>query len=228
MTIDIYKGPGGIDDHAYLNWRYTQFLNRPHSMLDTMSESYFDSTQILLDAAIQNNTDKKADSIIFTILFSFNHFIEIKIKSIINYFVYLDGRNKRLNEILKKDKDGQGYMEPFPKGHNINELTHDLIKVLKDSNLHEIEKTEKRFKHLKSYLSQLNKYQIFKDSKHLDFTRYPMNIKKDKYFYTETDENVTISLYNFKLISSEIEKELSDLYYQLDYIYEIREEHNYL
>ncbi|WP_342388136.1 hypothetical protein [Salinicoccus bachuensis] len=222
MKIDIYKGPGGHNNHAYLNWRYSKFTKDEHTMLDTMSESYFDSSQILLDAAINNNTDKKADSIIFAILFSFNHYIELKIKAIINSYVYLDKDNKRLKEILQKEENGEQYFVPFPKGHNINELTCDLIKILKDSNLPKIEKTEKRFKYLKSYLSQLNKYQIFKDSKHLDFTRYPLNIKKDRYFYTETTDNITISLYNFKVISTKIEEELSMLYHQLLYVEELK------
>lgn len=224
MKIDIYKGPGGINSHAYLNWRYSKFANDEHIMLDTMSESYFNSSQILLDAIINDNTDKKADSIIFTILFSFNHYIELKIKAIINCFVYLDKDNKRLKEILQKEENGEQYFLPFPEGHKISEMKSDLIKIVKDSNLQTIEKTEKRFKYLKSYMDQLNKYQILKDSKHLDFARYPMKIGNDKYFYADTTENVTISLHNFKSISAKVEQELSGLYNQLLYVEELKDQ----
>lgn len=217
MEINIFKGPGTHNDHAYLNWRYSTFTKYPYDKFDIMAESYFDATQILLDNIIQNNYDKRADSVIFSILFSFHHYVEVKIKAIMNYYVYLDSNNKALIKYLGTQKNGDTVLKPYPDNeHNIYRLYKELTKIIKFSNLTKIEKSDKRFIYLQSYLEQINKYQIFRDSPQLDFTRYPIGKKEKNYFYTNTEKNITISPINFKKISNEIELELSGLFYQLE------------
>lgn len=215
--INIFNGPGNHNDHAFLNWRYSIFTKAPYDKFDVMSESYFDATQILLDNIIENNDDKRADSVIFSVLFSFHHYIEIKIKAIMNYYVNIEPSNPALIKYLGKTEEGSLVLKPYPNNeHNINQLFKELMKIIKSSSLKYIEKSDSRFEYLKSYLKQINKYQIFKDSPQLDFTRYPIGKKEKNYFYTDTNKNITISPINFKKISKHIELELSELFYQLE------------
>ncbi|TDM10447.1 hypothetical protein [Macrococcus lamae] len=212
MKIDIFNNHDGINKHAFLNWRFT-FKDRP-SLFDTMSEAYYESTNILVNECINDNSDKKADSLIFPILFSLNHYIELRLKSIIAYFYLLESDNDHISNIKNN---------PF-SSHNISELMSIVVKLLNHTNLYKIEKDLKRFKQTNSYISQLNEYQIFKISPHMDFSRYPMNKSEKTYFYAETYENVTISLTNLKEIFSLVADELNGLYYQLEYIHELKKE----
>ncbi|EGQ1288498.1 hypothetical protein GA135_11705, partial [Staphylococcus pseudintermedius] len=118
MKIDIFNNHDGINKHAFLNWRFT-FKDRP-SLFDTMSEAYYESTNILLIECINDNSDKKADSLIFPILFSLNHYIELRLKSIIAYFYLLESDNDHISNIKNN---------PF-SSHNISELRSIVVKLL--------------------------------------------------------------------------------------------------
>ncbi len=212
MKIDIFNNHDGINKHAFLNWRFT-FKDRP-SLFDTMSEAYYESTNILLMECVNDNSDKKADSLIFPILFSLNHYIELRLKSIIAYFYLLESDNDYISNINKN---------PFST-HNICELMSDVVKLLNHTSLNGIEKDKKRFKQTNSYIRQLNEYKIFNVSPHMDFSRYPMNKYEKTYFYAETFENVTISLTNLKESISLASEELNGLYYQLEHIHDLKKE----
>ncbi|HEC2161380.1 TPA: hypothetical protein R1902_002462, partial [Staphylococcus delphini] len=92
------------------------------------------------------------------------------------------------------------------------------------SNLPKIEKDKERFSTLSSYLKQLNKYQIFRDSPNMDFTRYPHSKNNGEYFYVKTYKNVTISLVGLSKIKDEVRIELEGLSDQLEYYNELKKE----
>lgn len=220
MEINLFTNYDGIDKHAYMNWR---FWNKSEKyILEVMSDSYLDATTTLLKECLMDNQDKKADSLVFPILFSFNHYIELKLKSIFAYYNYLENNNKHL--ITMREKNIIKLNTPYPHTHNINTLFKNIENTILASNLPKIEKDKERFSTLSSYLKQLNKYQIFRDSPNMDFTRYPNSKNKGAYFYVKTYKNVTISLVGLSKIKDEVRIELEGLSDQLEYYNELKKE----
>ena len=69
-----------IDKTAYMNWR-----TRPHQPIHDMmiiADGYMKAAIMLAQDCLQDNMDKKADIVVFPILFSANHAIELYLKSI--------------------------------------------------------------------------------------------------------------------------------------------------
>ena len=64
-----------IDKTAYMNWR-----TRPHQPIHDMmiiADGYMKAAIMLAQDCLQDNMDKKADIVVFPILFSANHAIEL-------------------------------------------------------------------------------------------------------------------------------------------------------
>lgn len=71
-----------IDKTAYMNWR-----TRPHQPIHDMmiiADGYMKAAIMLAQDCLQDNMDKKADIVVFPILFSANHAIELYLKSMIS------------------------------------------------------------------------------------------------------------------------------------------------
>ena len=69
-----------IDKTAYMNWR-----TRPHQPIHDMmiiADGYMKAAIMLAQDCLQDNMDKKADIVVFPMLFSANHAIELYLKSI--------------------------------------------------------------------------------------------------------------------------------------------------
>lgn len=65
---------------AYMNWRTRQ--HEPIQSMNVIAYGYFQSAILLAEECIKDNYDKKADVLIFPMLFSVNHAIELYEKSI--------------------------------------------------------------------------------------------------------------------------------------------------
>lgn len=98
-----------IDKTAYMNWR-----TRPHQPIHDMmiiADGYIKAAIMLAQDCLQDNMDKKADIVVFPILFSANHAIELYLKSI----------NWSLNMLLNEK-------ESFCGGHDIRQIWHTVKK----------------------------------------------------------------------------------------------------
>ncbi|MCO4095951.1 hypothetical protein CW676_03285 [Macrococcoides caseolyticum] len=208
MKFSIYNGPGDHTEHAYLNWRFWTH-SEENEKLNQMSEFYLEATKTLLNATLKDNHDKKADSLIFPILFSFNHFIELKLKAILILYAKLEPDNEQILSTFKNDTSIRF------KGHQINKYLDIIVKITSKTNINGIERKGKRFKYSKLYMDQLKEYDIFNESPNLDLSRYPLDKNNKQYFYSSTYDNVTISLINLGKMITHIEIELNGLYDQL-------------
>ncbi|WP_010024520.1 hypothetical protein [Sporolactobacillus inulinus] len=93
---DIFSYNSDIDKNAYINWR-TERFDPIHNMM-TLADGFMDASLILAEQCLKDNRDKKADIIIYPILFNANHSIELYLKAIMWI----------LNLILKNDKRVEG------------------------------------------------------------------------------------------------------------------------
>ena len=108
----FFRANRDIRKNAYLNWRMVRQGDWGSEFL-VLAEGYFNSAYHLLDICLKDNADKKADIIIFPILFNIVHGIELSLKAI----------NCYLNMILK-----DWYEQKIEGGHNIKQLSDDAIK----------------------------------------------------------------------------------------------------
>lgn len=97
-----------IDKTAYMNWRTRQ--HQPIHDMMIIADGYMKAAIMLAQDCLQDNMDKKADIVVFPMLFSANHAIELYLKSI----------NWSLNMLLNMK-------ESFCGGHDIRQIWHGIV-----------------------------------------------------------------------------------------------------
>ena len=192
-----------IERNAYLNWR-TNHRDYLHN-LGVLAEGYKDSAIYLAKTALDDNWDKKADAIIFSILFNANHAIELYLKEIL-WCQYI---------LLEKNQKIEG-------GHDIrylfNSVSNRTDEVLKKYDF----LTEKKkdfnimMKNLKMYIDELYDKLMMTNQKgdpisNMDFSRYPFSKDYQEHFYVKETENVVVDLDNFVERFTEIGDNLDTL-----------------
>ena len=195
---------------AYLNWR-TKPIDKIHN-LGVIAEGYKDSALYLTKVALENIDDKKADAIIFSILFCANHAIELYLKEIL-----------WCQDILLEKKP------QLEGGHNIRHLykavSNRVDKVLKkyDSLIETKKEYNKMTNNLMQYIDELYEKLDMTDQngKHIfnmDFSRYPFSTNYQEHFYVKEYDNVVVDLENFMERMSEVTgnlNTLSEFFYSL-------------
>lgn len=68
-----------IDKNAYLNWRLN--YHDPLQNMIAMADGYITSIKVNVEACLKNPYEKQADILIFPMLFSLNHGIELYLKA---------------------------------------------------------------------------------------------------------------------------------------------------
>jgi len=174
---DIYK-------NAYMNWSTDK--HQPIHNLYAFAEGYFDSAVLSIKACLVDNSDHKADGLIFPILFSMNHAIELYEKSIC----------WSLNILL-------GYKSTFADNHDIREIWYTAKqKITKYGFDYGREEADflKMIAPLEKYLNEIYRSIMtddFNNAYHnIDFSRYPTNNKFENHFYVKQHDNVVIDLEN--------------------------------
>lgn len=182
-----------------------------------IAEGFMASAILLAETAIKDNMDKKADIIIFPILFNTNHAIELYLKAII----------WELNILLDNDNKIEGQ-------HNIKQIFSVV-----NSRVNDFEDDKDRRKRFKEMVSNLDAYikELFnlienstasRRRDNMDFSRYPFNQDYDNHFYIDELDNVVIDLENFIVRFKEIGKNLNLIsnHYLYDFIEMINESDN--
>ena len=195
----VFKHNAEIKKTAYMNWRIDQ-NQKIHNML-VIADGYTKAAMLLLDDCIKDNCDKKADIVIFPILFSVNHAIEL----------YLKGTNWALNNLLEND-------EKFCGGHDIRQIWNTVKGLVKkfERDVQRKQKFKEFTKELEEYINELyaniDKADTApKKMKNMDFSRYPMNSNNINHFFIETFENVVVDLESLKMKFEIIINDLSCL-----------------
>ena len=98
-----------IEKTAYMNWRTRH--HQPIHDMTVIADGYMKAAIMLAEECLQNNEDKKADIVVFPMLFSANHAIELYLKAI----------NWSLNMLL-------GVNEFYCGGHDIRQIWNTVKK----------------------------------------------------------------------------------------------------
>ena len=192
-----------IRKNAYMNWRTDQ--NDPIRNLIILADGYYKASRILVDAVLADNKDKKADALVYPMVFDLNQSMEL----------YLKASQWMLNKL-------NGVTNTFEGGHNLIGLYNTMLRLIKDfaNNHPSFKYNQKAFKHLMSgadwYINELKNIIPEKEWKAMDFPRYPMmRDKATPHFYISNLDNVTIDMEYFKMRAEEIHEAFESLTMQL-------------
>jgi hypothetical protein len=171
------------EDHrriAFLNWRFQdndEILN-----LFNMGEGYLDASIVLARECLRNNQHKQADIIVFPMVTSANHGIEL----------YLKGYLWTLNFLLNRERKIEGR-------HDIKQILQTVKTRIRDyKGAAYLKYFKKQVVELDNYISELyKKINSTPQNDKLDFSRYPFDKKYENHFCVETLGNVEIDLENF-------------------------------
>ena len=184
---EVFTYNRDIDKTAYLNWRTEN--HEPIHNMNVIADGYMQSSLILAKRCLEDNTDKKADILIYPMLFSVNQAIELYVKSIC----------WSVNILL-------GYKSSYKENHDIRGIWLTAKQKISELGFNISGSNEVVFKDmikvLDSYLDELYR-KIGKNGDiniafyNIDFSRYPLNNKQEKHFYVEQYDNVVVDLENF-------------------------------
>ena len=133
----IFESSGDINKNAYLNWN-TDKHDTAHNFY-VLAKDFEEAAITLMKAVLENNKDKKADSLIMPIFYCIDQSIEVYLKAIIQL------RNHALN-----------IQEKIYNKHDIYTLFEKMRDKLDSKE--SIDDFEKCFKALSSYIEELYKY----------------------------------------------------------------------
>ena len=195
----IFKDNASIERTAYMNWRTRQ--DQPIYDMLIIADGYMKAAIMLGKNCLEDNRDKKADIVVFPMLFSANHAIELYLKAI----------NWSLNILLNKN-------EIFCGGHDIRQIWNIVKKRISEF---EIDKNKRKqfkdkTKKLEDYISELyekidKEHNAHVKIKNMDFSRQPLNSDNEEHFYIENKKNEVVDLEMFVEIFEKIYYNLSCL-----------------
>lgn len=197
---EIFSGNGDVEKTAYMNWR-TQRFNHIHNMI-VIAEGFKDSSLLLVENVLKDNTENRADNLIFPILFNANHSIEVYLKAIC----------WTQNQLLDKD-------EQFPGNHDLKGLFNNVVKLENELNSGSNAVFHEKLSQLQAYIHELygkiertvtkkGKEKILLD---ITFCRYSLNTDLEPQFYINTLDNVVVDLENFLSVFKGVFDNLSNL-----------------
>ncbi|MGF9978896.1 hypothetical protein [Viridibacillus arvi] len=192
---DIFSYNADIKKNAYMNWRTNRF-NHIHNM-HVIAAGFFSSAILLAENCLLDNYGKKADMLIFPILFNANHAIEVYLKSIC----------WSLNELLDNG-------DTFKGTHDLKQLfniSKELVtKFSSDTkSLFWTENLEAYIDELYQKIERINtKGKLIND---ITFARYSLTMDASPQFYINEFDNVVVDLENFVEIFQEIFKNLNNI-----------------
>lgn len=174
---DVFSCNSDVEKNAYMNWTIDKHNNI--SNMINIAEGYMNSSLLLAGQVIIDNTDKKADILIFLILFNANHSIELYLKAI----------KWSLNILLDNVNKIEG-------NHDIEQIYSNVC-----SRVNEFEKEKERRKQFKTLTNNLKRYidelylkmdksSIEKNKDNISFSRYPLTVGYINHFYIKAVENI--------------------------------------
>lgn len=178
---------------AFLNWRTD---GEDIGNLLVLADGYLSSSILLIKKCLKKNRDKKADKIIFPVLYNANHGIEL----------YLKALTWKLNELLGNRKKIEG-------SHDIKQIFSVVkARIIEFGIDHRAKNFKELTKELDFYITELySKLEEDKGKKNLDFSRYPISSDYMKHFYALEWKNIEIDLVNLLDIYQRIYDNMEDL-----------------
>lgn len=178
----IFSGNSDFEKSAFVNWRTSKQEDIKNMLV--LAEGFLSSAIELAKASLANNSDKKADMLIFPILTNANHGIELYLKSLV----------WTLNKLLNSQYKIEGK-------HNIKQILETAkakIKEYKDQDT--LNYFNQQTEDLQNYIDELfAKIQATPQKDKMDFSRYPFDEKYSNHFYVDEIGNIEVDLENFVL-----------------------------
>lgn len=176
----IFERNDDIDKTAFLNWRTAGHEDIGNMLV--LADGFLSSAVELAKKCLENNSDKKADILIFPILHNANHGIELYLKSLI----------WTLNKLTNSDFKIEGK-------HNIQQMFQTVQAKIKDCKDNDwLKHFNEQNKNLSEYITELFSHITTVGNKdNMDFSRYPITNKYKNHFYVDSLNNIEIDLENF-------------------------------
>ncbi|MCM3692195.1 hypothetical protein [Neobacillus niacini] len=175
-----------------------------------LADGFMSSALLLTKQVLMDNSDKKADSLIYPILFNTNHGIEVYLKAI----------SWSLNILTNTGKE-------FRTNHNLNDLLQDVKSLVYsfECDKEKIKVFEARIEPLDNYIKELySKIENVKPNGKkfysIDFSRYSLTIQGEPQFYINEFDNVVVDMENFVKVFNQIHKSLDGFASHFLYDYE--------
>lgn len=208
---EVFSYNVDVNKTAYMNWQTS-----PHDHIYNMiviADGFMSSAIMLASSALEDNWDKKADSIIFPMIFNANHAIELYLKATVWTLNFLLKNGQK----IEGKHDIQQILQTLKKRVQTFESDKDKRKQFKDM----INGTELYINELFQKIEMQNGKRK-KDN--MDFSRYPLDEHYVPHFYINEFDNVVVDLENFIVRFKEIGENLHAIstYYLFD-ILEARE-----
>lgn len=183
MEKPIFSCNVDISKNAYLNWR-TSKEDIPRDLF-VLGESFADAAIILMNRILEDNSDKKADSIVLPILYNIDQSVELYLKAIIREIETLLGDN--ISNYVK---------------HDIKKLLNTMRGLIAKKDI-KTKGLEACIQPLESYIDELyQKIATFdnkgKEKANMDFARYPIDTDGNLHFYVAEIENVVVDIENLQ------------------------------
>ena len=188
----VFTYNADINKTAYMNWRMDAH-SAEHNLAE-MGNGFFLAAECLLQNALDNNRDKRADVLVFPILYSIDQGIEVYLKAIICL------------------------IELIASGESNNYTTHNILQLFREMKSL-IKKKEKTTKGLDKHLNSLSAYSnelvnVAADKKgnpKMDFARYPFDTDGTPHFYVSFT-NTPVDMECLLMRAREIKESLDSLY----------------
>lgn len=193
MKKKVFSYNADVEKCAFMNWRVNN--REPIQNMNVLAEGYFASALLLANTCLKNNNDKKADTLVFPMLFAANHGIELYVKSIC----------WSMNILL-------GYRNSYAENHDIRGIWYTAKQKIREYGFgygYEESDFKNMIVNLERYLDELSNIikmdsNIDKAYHNIDFSRYPINNRKEYHFYLNRYDNVVIDLEYFAIMFEDI------------------------
>lgn len=214
MYNDIFSENQDREKNAYMNWR---MISDQRHNFKVIANGYMKSAISLISICLENNDDKKADELIFPILFNANHSIELYLKAIIWKINQIILAKNYIHNIIKKMD-----IIDFPKSHDLMNLYYVARKKTKAISDEYKKDFDKYTVLIKEYCSELSSLDFPEDNSSAmsEFTRYSISNHGHDFFYIEKENNVAIDLENLRKKLENISDIFDTVYTCCDNIYE--------
>ena len=192
---DIFSRNDDFRKTSFLNWRTSSRAEIENILV--LADGFLRSSIELAKICLIDNSDNRADIIIFPILTNANHGIELYLKSMIYILNKLLGSDEKIEE----------------KHHNIQQLLSSVkSKIEKYNKPGYLKEFNKKTAGLKKYIDELFvKIKATPQKDNMDFSRYPFDIDFTDFFYINDFQNVEIDLENFVTRFEDISNSLEEL-----------------
>lgn len=189
----LLKANPDITKTSYLNWRIND--GRDIENLMAMADGFLDSAKSLTSSCLTDNSDKKADILIFPILTNLNHGIELYLKAMIWILNALMGNKSRTI-----------------KGHDIRQLLKLFqYKLLKYKDNSWVTDFNSKNQAMINYIDEIyHNMGAIGGTIDMSYSRYPFDRDFNSFFYVEALGNIVIDIEKLDVVISEIKDGLEE------------------